>query len=70
MTRRTTIELDDALLDASRRILGTSGVRETVEGALRELVRIDKRNRLRKRILSGSGVDLGVDILEETRPTR
>jgi Arc/MetJ family transcription regulator len=70
MNHRTTIELDEALLSESKRILGTSGIRETVEGALRELVRLDHRNRLKARILSGSGIDLGADILDQTRPVR
>lgn len=35
MKRRTTIEIDDALLERARKALGSSTTRETVEEALR-----------------------------------
>jgi Arc/MetJ family transcription regulator len=38
MKRRTTIELDDALLDRARRALGGGTTRATVEEALRRLI--------------------------------
>ncbi len=68
MTHRTSIELDEMLLNESRRILGTSGIRETVEAAFREIVRADRRNRLRDRIRTGNGMDSGIEILAATRP--
>ena len=43
MCMRTNIELDDALLDEARRILGTSTKRETVDAALREVVARERR---------------------------
>ena len=38
MKRRTTIELDEALLARARRVLGGSTTRATVEEALRRLI--------------------------------
>lgn len=68
MTRRTSLELDEALLDQSQRILGTNGIRETVEAAFREIIRADRRNRLRERIRTGAGMDSGPEMLVATRP--
>jgi Arc/MetJ family transcription regulator len=36
---RTTVVIDDKLLDEARAALGTKGIRETVEASLRETVR-------------------------------
>jgi Arc/MetJ family transcription regulator len=70
MAHRTTIEIDEALLEDSRRILGTVGIRDTVEGAMREVVRADRRSRLRQRIKSGEGIDRSDEIFAAGRPTR
>ena len=70
VVHRTSIELDETLLDESRRILGTTGIRDTVEGAMRELIRAERRGRLRERVRTGDGVDRGVGVLEATRPAR
>jgi Arc/MetJ family transcription regulator len=70
VTHRTTIELDEALLEETRKVPGTSGIRETVEGAMREVTRAAKRARLADLIDSGEGFDRGPDILAATRPTR
>lgn len=69
MTHRTSIELDDALLDEARRILGTTGIRDTVEGAMREVVRTHRRARLLERIRTGDGIDRSPELLAETRPS-
>ena len=70
MVHRTTIELDETLLAESRKILGTNGIRDTVERALEEVIKADRRLRLRTRIRSGDGVDRGPDLLDATRPDR
>jgi len=36
---RTTVDIDDASLDAARRVLGTRGLSETVNAALSDVVR-------------------------------
>lgn len=70
VTHRTTIELDEALLEETRKVLGTSGIRETVEGAMREVTRAAKRAQLADRIRTGQGFDRGPEILAAARPTR
>jgi Arc/MetJ family transcription regulator len=46
MTTRTSINLDISVLDEAREVLGTRGTTETVNKALAEVVRQDKRRRL------------------------
>jgi Arc/MetJ family transcription regulator len=67
MKRRTTIEIDDDLLDQAREALGTRGLRDTVEAALTEAVKAHLRRRLAKRLETGEGLDLGPEMLEEVR---
>ncbi|MGQ0464532.1 MAG: type II toxin-antitoxin system VapB family antitoxin [Sporichthyaceae bacterium] len=58
MVRRTTIDIDDALLAQAAAALGTSGLRETVHGALAAVVRAERRRRLAERIRTGRGWDI------------
>ena len=67
MAHRTSIELGEVLLDESQRILGTSGIRDTVEAAFREVIRSDRRNRLRERIRTGEGMDTSPEMLAAVR---
>jgi len=62
--RRTTIEMDDALLAEARSVLGTRGLKETVDRALAEVVRASRRRALASRLASGDGLDF------EERTTR
>jgi Arc/MetJ family transcription regulator len=57
MSRRTTIEMDEALLAEARGVLGTHGLKETVDRALTEVVRAAKRRALAARLASGAGLD-------------
>jgi len=52
---RRTVVIDDGLLDEARRVLGTKGIRDTVEAGLREAVR---RRRLEELRHSLGNVDL------------
>ena len=70
MSRRTTVEIDDALLRQAQGALGTTGVKDTVEKAFREAIRRHLRDRLAERIEAGTGVDRSLDLLAESRPTR
>ena len=70
MPRRTTVEIDDALLRQAQGALGTKGVKDTVEKAFREAIRRHLRDRLAERIEAGTGVDRSPDLLAESRPTR
>jgi Arc/MetJ family transcription regulator len=42
-TRKTSVEIDEELLEAARRILETTTVKDTVEEALREVARGEAR---------------------------
>jgi len=44
--RRTTLEIDDDMLSQAREILGTKGVKDTVDEALREVLRREAGERL------------------------
>jgi Arc/MetJ family transcription regulator len=57
MTRRTSILVDDDLLERARRALGTSGLTDTIEKALSEAVRADQRRRLIARFRDPDGYD-------------
>jgi Arc/MetJ family transcription regulator len=62
--------LDDALLAQAQAALGTGGIRDTIEGAFREVVRRRLRDRLAERIRTGEGVDRGPALLDASRPQR
>jgi Arc/MetJ family transcription regulator len=68
--RRTSIELDDARLLKVQQLLGTSGIKDTVEGAFDEVIRADLRRRLAQRIRTGAGIDRSSKILDASRPRR
>ena len=68
--RRTTIEIEDALLRQAQEALGTKGLKATVDRAFREVVRQMLRRRLAKRIEEGEGVDRSPELLAESRPQR
>lgn len=70
MPRRTTVEIDDALLREAQGALGTTGVKDTVEKAFREAIRRHLRDRLAERIEAGTGVDRSPELLAESRPPR
>jgi Arc/MetJ family transcription regulator len=70
VVHRTSIELDEALLEGTRQVLGTTGIRETVEGAMREVIRAHRRTQLLERIRTGAGVDRSLSVLGESRPVR
>ncbi len=70
MPRRTTLEVDDALLGQAQKALGTHGLKETVDKAFREAVRRHLRERLAERILTGTGIDRSPELLAESRPPR
>lgn len=70
MTRRTTIDIDDELLGQAQAALGTSGLKDTVDAAFREVARRALRDRLTDRVRSGRGIDRGPEHFERVRPTR
>lgn len=70
MTRRTTLDIDDDLLERAQVALGTAGLKATVDAAFREVVRRSLRERLADRIANGAGVDRSAEMLAATRPAR
>lgn len=57
MARRTTIMVDEQLLAQAQEVLGTTGLKDTVDKALTEAVRAQRRRRLMERIETGEGFD-------------
>ncbi len=68
--RRTSVELDEEQLTRAQRVLGTKGVKDTIERALDQVLRADLRRRLAERIRSGEGIDRGDEVLAESRRWR
>jgi len=68
--RRTSIEIDEERLARAQRVLGTTGIKDTVDRALEEVVRAELRRRLAERVRSGEGIDRGDDVLEASRGWR
>ncbi len=55
---RTTIEIDDKKLSRARRILGTKGIKDTLEKALDEVLAMEVRKKAVARLMSLDGTDL------------
>lgn len=68
--RRTSIELDEEQLTRAQQVLGTTGIKDTIERAFDEVLRADLRRRLAQRIRSGEGIDRGDALLAESRRWR
>lgn len=68
--RRTSVMIDDERLGRAQRVLGTTGVKDTIDRALEEVLRTDLRRRLAERIRSGEGIDRGEEVLDESRRWR
>jgi Arc/MetJ family transcription regulator len=57
VARRTSIVVDDELLEEAQRALGTRGLKETVYAALHEAIRTRKRKQLLARLRDPGGFD-------------
>ena len=55
---RTTLVLDDRKLARARRLLGTKGIKDTVERALDEVIAADLRQQAFERLREMRGLDL------------
>ena len=60
MTKRL-IDIDDALLEQARLIIGAATMKETVNAALRHTVEAELRLRHVQRLVDLNGTDLAVD---------
>ena len=56
--RKTTLVVDDALLRRASAVLGTTGIKATVDRALEEVVAADGRRRFAERLREMRGLDL------------
>jgi Arc/MetJ family transcription regulator len=70
MKRRTTLDVDDDLLASAQAALGTSGLKDTVDAAFREVTRQALRRRLAQRVTTGTGIERSPEMLDRVRPTR
>lgn len=56
--RKTSVEIDDRLVTEARRVLGTSSIKETIDRALREILRRDARREEIRALAAMDGLDL------------
>ena len=68
MVQRTTVELDREVLAEVRSILGTSGVRDTIDAAFDRIVRHARREAMLRQMLDHDGLDLGPEVFDQARP--
>jgi Arc/MetJ family transcription regulator len=68
MVQRTTVELDPERLAEVRAILGTTGIKDTIDAAFARVLGQARREALLAQLASADGLDLGPDMLAEARP--
>lgn len=56
--RKTTLWIDPKKLERARRVLGTRGIRDTVDGALDEVLAIQARSKFAERLRQMKGLEL------------
>jgi Arc/MetJ family transcription regulator len=56
--RRTSVEINEELLTAVQRVLSTSTIKDTVEGAFREVLRAEARRQEVAALTTMEGMDL------------
>ena len=56
--RKTSVDIDDHLIEQVRSVLGTSSIKETIDSALREVLRVDARREEIRALTEMDGMDL------------
>src|SRR5437867_2679709 len=56
--RKTTLEFDEELFERAREVLGTRGLKATVQRAFQEVLAMDARRRAIQQLLEMDGLDL------------
>ena len=56
--RKTSVDIDDDLIEQVRSVLGTSSIKETIDSALREVLRVDARRQEVQALVTMDGMDL------------
>lgn len=64
MTKRL-VDIDDTLLARAREVLGAETMKETVNRALSEVINLERRRSLVKRMTTGDGIELDADTLRD-----
>lgn len=70
MHRRTTVTINDAEIKEAQLALGTHGVQDTVERALREAIRTHRRQRFAEAVRSGEAFDFDNGALDRAEHWR
>jgi Arc/MetJ family transcription regulator len=68
MVTRTTVELDQDQMAEARGVLGTTGIKDTIDAALDRVIRQAKREAFLQQIVEGDGLDLGPEFFAQARP--
>ncbi len=64
--RKTTLAIDDEKIAQAREILGTAGITDTVDAALRDTIRRAAAERIIERMATMDGLDLaGPEVMDE-----
>ena len=56
--RKTSVDIDERLIEQAKNLLGTSSIKETIDGALREVVRTEARRQEIRALADMDGLDL------------
>ncbi len=56
--RKTSVEIDDGLVEQVRMLLGTSSIKETIDSALREVLRREARRQEIEALATMDGLEL------------
>ncbi len=56
--RKTSVEIDDGLIEQVRALLGTSSIKETIDSALREVLRREARRQEIEALATMDGLEL------------
>lgn len=56
--RKTSVEIDDRLIEQVRILLGTSSIKETIDSALREVLRREARRQEIEALVTMDGFEL------------
>ena len=56
--RKTSVDIDERLIEQAKNLLGTSSIKETIDRALREVVRTEARRQEIRALVEMDGLDL------------
>jgi Arc/MetJ family transcription regulator len=68
MTQRTTVELDPGRLAEVRTLLGTTGIKDTIDAAFDQIVRQAQRMALLDQLRDPEKFDFSEEVFRQARP--